>query len=222
MENVIRFSRPAEVAGTLSGYVTLPAGYKKGGEKLPMIVFLHGAGEVGDGDSLLHKVRVHGIPKYFCANPDHLGLKVITLSPQCPDGMIWDHLTVPLFNWIKEAAEEFGADENKITITGLSMGGFGTWSLITTFPDFFAGAAPICGGGVPWRARRCRPGMPIRVYHSLDDGAVPYNCSVLMATIASEAGAKVSFTTYSDKGHGCWDDAYENTGLIEWLAGLEK
>lgn len=202
----------------LTGYVTYPENYDPEKEKLPMIVFLHGAGEVGNGTpETVEKVRVHGIPKYFVADPDYGNRRVITASPQCIDGYIWDHLTIQLKEWIDEVAEMSGADTSRINITGISMGGFGTWNMLTTFPEYFHRAAPVCGGGVPWRIKERIRGKEIRTFHSIDDEAVPYECTVLQVKRARSFGAYVEFTTYTDKGHGCWDSAYEETDLIDWL-----
>jgi len=218
MENVIKYTGSECKYGSLTGYVTLPSDYKKG-EKLPMIVFLHGAGEVGKSTpETVDKVLVHGIPKYFVKDPDYKGLRVITASPQCIDGFVWDQLTLMLKDWIDEVAEKFGADEKKISITGISMGGFGTWNMVSTYPDYFCCAAPVCGGGVSWRVGDKYNGKKIRVYHSIDDDAVPYLYSVIMTQRARKTGAIVDFTTYTDKGHGCWNAAYEDNDLIEWLA----
>lgn len=221
MENVIKYTNNSELF-PLTGIVTLPSDYKDS-EKLPMIVFLHGAGEVGESTpETVDKVCVHGIPKYFVKNPDFKNLRVITASPQCIDGYIWDHLTVFLKKWIDEVAEKFDADMNRIAITGLSMGGFGTWNMITTYPDYFCCAAPICGGGVSWRIKNMYAGFPIRTFHSVDDDAVPYEHTVIMTKKARASGMDIDFTTYTDKGHGCWDAAYEDTDLIEWLASKIK
>lgn len=221
MKNVIKYTNNDELF-PLTGIVTLPSDYQQD-EKLPMIVFLHGAGEVGESTpETVDKVCVHGIPKYFAENADFKGLRVITASPQCIDGYIWDHLTVFLKKWIDDVAEKYGADKNRIAITGLSMGGFGTWNMITTYPDYFCCGAPICGGGVSWRIKNMHAGFPIRTFHSVDDDAVPYEHTVIMAKKARSAGMDIEFTTYTDKGHGCWDSAYEETDLIEWLASKIK
>ena len=222
MENVIKYSGGNCTFGSLTGYVTLPSDYKEG-EKLPMIVFLHGIGERGESTpETVDKVCVHGIPKYFVKDPDYKGLRVITASPQCPDKYVWNHILPMLKMWIDEVAEKYGADENRISITGLSMGGFGTWDMIGTYPEYFCCAAPVCGGGGVWLAGDKFKGKTIRVYHSIDDTAVPYNYSVIMTEKATKNGAIVDFITYTDKGHGCWDTAYGETDLIEWLAGEKK
>lgn len=219
MKNVIDFKKEYPYIGSLCGKITLPSDYKEG-ERLPLILFLHGAGEVGDGTfDTLEKVRVHGIPKYFTANPDYNGIRAITASPQCIDGYIWDQLTLFLKDWVDTVAEKYNADKSRISVTGISMGGFGTWNMITTYPDYFYRAAPVCGGGVSWRINEGMKNLELRVFHSTDDGSVPYECSVLMVQRAVQAGIKTLFTSYTDKGHGCWSSAYEESDLISWLAG---
>lgn len=214
------FTRPEPFISRLSGVVTLPSGHEPAKEKLPVILFLHGAGEVGDGSAgTLERVYVHGVPKYFGADADLGGLRVITVSPQCPAGLIWDQITLQLMDYLDAALAAFGGDPANVAVTGISMGGFGTWNLISTYPERFCRAAPICGGGVPWRINERVKDMPIRVFHSVDDDAVPYICSVLMAQRAQAAGAQVAFTTWCGEGHGCWERAYEQTDLLRWLAG---
>ena len=219
MKNGVIFTKDEPFIGSMTGLVTVPGDFDPGKEKLPMTVFLHGAGEVGDGTvRTIEKVKVHGIPKYFDEDPCFRGNRVITASPQCIDGLIWDQLTIQTMDWIKAAAEKYGADMSRISLSGISMGGFGTWNLYTTYPDFFARYAPICGGGVSWRINEIHRGTKLRVFHSVDDDSVPFECSVLMVEAARRAGAYVEFVSYTDKGHGCWSEAYGETDLIDWLA----
>ena len=218
MQREFVFTRPAEVCGSLSGIVTVPTGFDPQKESLPVIVFLHGAGERG---SDLNLVKVHGIPKLFSADPDYQGLRVITLSPQCPEDMGWAHLVFPSKKWIDQAVEALNDDRSRISITGLSMGGFGTWAMITTFPDFFSCAAPVCGGGMCWLCSRLK-GMKLRVYHGLDDTSVPFAYSRMMVEAARDNGAEVEWFAYDRVGHGCWNRAYEQTDLIIWLAEQKK
>ena len=223
MKHTEIFSLPVPYIGRLSGVVTLPAGHDPAKEKLPVILFLHGAGEAGDGSAAsLEKVYTHGVPKYFGADADFGGLRAVTVSPQCPSGLIWDQITLQLMAYLDAALAAFGGDPARVAVTGISMGGFGTWNLLTTYPDRFCRAAPICGGGVPWRVNGSLKDKPIRVYHSVDDPSVPYLCSLLMVQRAEAAGAAVEFVTYCGEGHGCWDRAYETTDLLRWLAGAEN
>ncbi len=220
MKNTVVFTKEETLIGQLTALVTLPAGHDPAKEKLPVIVFLHGAGESGRSTpETVEKVRVHGVPKLFCADADYKGLRVITVSPQCTDGLVWDQITLQLMDLIRSAVEKFGGDEARVSLTGLSMGGFGTWNLLTTYPGYFWRAASVCGGGVSWRVNETLRGKPIRMYHSVDDDSVPYEYSVLLARRARECGAEVELISYTDEGHGCWNRAYEHTDLTEWLAG---
>ncbi len=219
MKNDVLFTREEPMIGRLSGIVTTPSDFDPAKETLPVIVFLHGAGENGDGSpEAVQRVRAHGIPKYFGADADYKGLRVITVSPQCPEELIWDNITLQLKDYIDAAVKEFHGDQNRVAVTGLSMGGFGTWNLVLTYPGEFICAAPICGGGVSWRYNERHLRTKLRVYHSVDDDSVPYACSALMVQRVSERGGDVEFTSYTHEGHGCWDRAYETTDLIEWLA----
>ena len=216
------FTRTEPMIGRMSALVTTPSDHDPAREQLPVIVFLHGAGESGDGSpEALQRVHAHGIPKYFGADADYKGLRVITISPQCPNGLIWDQVTLQLMEFLNAAIEAFHGDPAYISITGLSMGGFGTWNLLTTYPERFWRAAPICGGAVVWRIDHRLEGKPIRIYHSIDDDSVPYLCSVLAAQRAREADARVELISYAAEGHGCWERAYEETDLIWWLCGAE-
>ena len=219
MKNDFIFTHPVSDIVSLSGIVTVPTGFDKEKEKLPVIVFLHGSGEVGDGsEAQVQRVRAHGIPKYFGADADYRGLRVITVSPQCPADLIWDDIAIPLKQYIDAAIKEFGGDPKRVSLTGLSMGGFGTWSQACLCPGAYRRLAPICGGGVSWRVDDRFAGKEIRVYHSVDDPSVPFDFSVIMVKQAVEAGADIEFTSYTREGHGCWSRAYEQTDLIEWLA----
>ena len=219
MKNDFIFTRPAAQIGSLSGIVTVPTGFDKEKETLPVIVFLHGSGEAGDGsEAQVQRVRAHGIPKYFGADADYKGLRVITVSPQCPEHMMWDDIPLQLKEYIDAAIKEFGGDPARVSLTGLSMGGFGTWSQACLFPEAYRRLAPICGGGVSWRVDDRFRNKEIRVFHSVDDDSVPFDFSVIMVKQAVEVGADVEFTAYTREGHGCWNRAYGETDLVEWLA----
>ena len=185
-------------------------------EKLPMIVALHGAGERGTD---LEKVKVHGIPKYFTLDPNHMGTRVITLSPQCPAGDIWSNFPGALMELILHVAQEEGADMNRISITGLSMGGFGTWTMLARYPDFFSAGAPICGGGVSWYINTK---TPIRTFHGDADTTVPIQYTYMMADALNSRGGNVEMIVYHGCSHDAWTRAYEKTDLITWLANSRK
>ena len=135
-----------------------------------MILFLHGAGESGDD---LSKVKIHGIPKLIESGKD---FPFILVSPQSPRGG-WS--SDSLNGLLDEVISKYKVDKERIYLTGLSMGGFGTWSLATAHPERFAAIAPICGGGNPARANRLK-GLPIWAFHGAKDDVVPLSASESM------------------------------------------
>ena len=121
--NKVGISHAPEGGLPFTYYLTTPTGFDPAKESLPMIVFLHGAGERGED---IQKVLRHGIPKYFSADNDYRGLRVLTLSPQCPTDMVWSSMVRDVKRVIDEVAAENNVDLSRISITGLSMGGFGS------------------------------------------------------------------------------------------------
>ena len=120
----------------------LPESYAQStNQKFPLILFLHGAGERGRD---LDSVKRHGIPKIVETNPD---FPFIAVSPQCPEDSWWTSELHTINGLIEEVVEKYQVDTSRIYLTGLSMGGFGTWSLASMYPERFAAIAPVCGGG---------------------------------------------------------------------------
>jgi len=178
------------------------------GEKYPLILFLHGAGERGDD---LSKVKVHGPPKIADLDPS---FPFIVVSPQVPSGQRWD--SEYLITLLDEVEAKFPVDVERIYLTGLSMGGYGTWDLASKFPDRFAAIAPICGGGNPELACNLKD-TPTWVFHGAQDKVVLIDKSQEMVDAMSECGAEPIFTIYPDAGHDSWTSSYENKELYSWL-----
>ncbi len=184
-------------------------------ETLPMIVFLHGAGERGDDENRLQTL---GIARYFGKDASHMGVRAITLSPQCPENEIWSNFPSAIMELILYIADKEGADMERISITGLSMGGFGTWSVLARYPQFFSAAAPICGGGISWYIGTK---TPIRAFHGDADSVVPLAYSQIMVDAVNARGGNASLTIYHGCDHGSWGPAYEHTDLIPWLVAAK-
>lgn len=201
----------------ISAYITTPTDFDPQTESLPLILFYHGVGE----RDVLESVTAAGIPKYFVADPDYLGLRVITVSPCCPSPYVWNNFAPQMFDMLNLLIDRYNADRSAITITGLSMGGYGTWDMIAAHPDFFAAAAPICGGGFVWRAATL-VGFPIRAFHADDDPTVPYTESVNMVNAVNAAGGNATLTNCHGYQHSSWTYAYESTDLIQWLASARR
>ncbi len=178
--------------------------------KLPLIVFLHGAGERGND---LTKVKVHGPPKIVEGQPD---FPFMVLSPQCPEGERWDPLTLDLL--LDEIVGTQPVDTTRIYLTGLSMGGFGTWDWALYRPHRFAALAPICGG-TPWHAFQVSKirHLPIWVFHGALDPVVPIAGSSAIVGALKQMGADVNFTVYPYAGHDSWTETYDNPELYDWF-----
>ena len=178
---------------------------------LPLLIFLHGAGERGTGSNLQNVYR-HGVPKLVKAGKD---IPAIVLCPQCPAEYVWNNMVREVKVLIDGIVERFGVKKDRICLTGGSMGGFGTWELAMTYPERFYKIAPLCSGGMSWRAWALK--MPVRAYHGKLDDVVPYEYSRLMVDAVKSSGGNVEFITYEDLRHNCWDRAYEESDLIKWL-----
>ena len=205
----------SKLSDKLNYTITTPSDYNKE-EKLPLIVFLHGAGERGDD---INKVKIYCVPKLFGQNQDKE--RVITLSPQCPHNYTWYDFKWEVIALIEDVIREYNIDPDRVSLTGISMGGFGTWEIAMQVPHMFSAIAPICSGGMSWRAWALTK-LPIRVYHGRKDGTVPFVYSELMVNAIKAQGGNVDFIAYDDLDHNCWDRAYEETDLINWLANSKR
>lgn len=186
----------------------LPADYGKDRRRWPLLLFLHGAGERGTDLAL---VKRHGPPRIAESDRD---FPFVLVSPQCPADEWWDpEVLVALLD---EVTSRYRVDPDRIYVTGLSMGGFGTLALAATVPDRLAAIAPVCGGGDPRWAPRLA-GVPTWIFHGAGDRIVPVVGSRRMVDAIREAGGSVRLTVYPDLGHVCWDEAYAEPGLWSWL-----
>lgn len=190
--------------------VFLPEGYEKEpSRKWPLIYFLHGAGERGDN---LDLVRGYGPPKIAEERP---GFPFIVVSPQCPRGRFWSN--EDLLALLDEVISRYAVDEDRIYLTGLSMGGYGTWSLAAQAPDRFAAIAPVCGGGMRIFSLMLRD-MPVWVFHGAKDRTVPLDESERMVEALKRRGnTRVKFTVYPDADHDSWTETYNNHALYDWF-----
>lgn len=195
----------------------------------PLVVFLHGAGERGDDNQaqLRHFPERMATPEYRERFPCYL------LAVQCPEGGLWTEI-----DWRSEAGQrqepepaapmqaviaaveslvaEQPIDLTRIYLTGLSMGGFGSWDLAARKPDWFAAVAPICGGGDPDVADAYK-GLPIWAWHDEGDPVVPVSLSRKMVKAAEEAGAVVAYEETTGQGHASWVPAYAADKIPAWM-----
>src|ERR1044072_5133510 len=172
-----------------------------------VILFLHGAGESG---SDVEKVKIHGPPKLAAAGKE---FPFVIVSPQSPGGG-WNNEA--LLALLDEIQAKYSIDPDRVYLTGLSMGGFGTWDTAVRYPQRFAGIAPICGGGDPRRVGSLRT-MPVWVFHGDKDTTVPVQRSIEMVEALKKAGNEAQFTRYPAAGHDSWTETYNNPKLYEWF-----
>jgi predicted peptidase len=143
----------------------------------------------------------------------------ILVSPQCPRRESWAQpgqqaLLVALLDHL---AKQFKVDGDKVYLTGLSMGGFGSWRLAADHPERFAAVVPICGAGKAEDAAKLK-GLPIWVFHGTEDKSVPFQRSVEMVdAIKAAGGTSIRFTTLENIGHNSWEAAYATPELYQWL-----
>ena len=186
----------------------LPTGYGRSKRRWPLVLFLHGAGERGNDLALVQK---HGPAKLVAAGKH---FPFILVAPQCPANQWWDNET--LLTLLDHIRRRYRVDADRVYLTGLSMGGFGTWMLALHAPERFAAIAPICGGGMAFLAYRLK-NIPTWVFHGAKDTVVPLEQSQEMVDALTEGGGKVKFTVYPEAGHDSWTESYANPELYRWL-----
>ncbi len=197
-------------------------------EKYPLIIFLHGAGERGsDNKSQL----IHGA-KLFEKKENMKNYPAFVIAPQCPTDKRWVEVdwTLPAhympkqisvslgltMELLEEIIKKYPIDTNRIYVTGLSMGGFGTWDLISRYPDKFAAAIPICGGADEKQASRIAK-VPVWCFHGTKDQVVTVERSRNIVGEIELYGGKPKYTEYPNRGHFSWGEAYSEPELLKWL-----
>lgn len=200
---------------------------------VPLILFLHGAGQRGSDNEAQLKHGVSEILEYSNSR----NKPAVILAPQCPKGKQWvdtpwgdpDHtmnkepsesmdLVLALLDTI---VEERWIDRKRIYVTGLSMGGFGAWDVIQRRPKFFAAAMPICGGGDVDQAKRLIK-MPLWVFHGDSDTVVLTSRSRNMVAAIKAKGGNPIYTEYPETKHNSWTPTYTDTKVFDWLFSQRK
>lgn len=198
---------------TIDYLIFLPEDYdaadKNRQKRWPLMIFLHGAGERGSDIELVKK---WGPPKMVATEKS---FPFVLVSPQCPLGKRWKikHLS----QLVNHIAEQHQVDKERMYVTGLSMGGYGTWNLVAAHPEKFAAAAPICGGGKVESAGRLTK-LPIWAFHGNADKVVPLSSTTEMVdAIKEKGGTNIKLTVYEGVGHNSWSETYANRKLYKWL-----
>ena len=206
------------------------------GRQYPLVLFFHGAGERGDDNYRQLILGVMDILKYSkkSNNP------AIILAPQCPNSQSWvsdirkslvavSH-TMPeesslqmklAVELLKDTMTELPVDKKRVYVTGLSMGGFGTWDILQRMPDIFAAAIPVCGGGDPNLADKIKQ-VPIWAFHGDKDTVVRPELTSDMIAALKKSGGDPKYTEYKGVGHDSWNRTYANEEVLKWLFLQEK
>jgi poly(3-hydroxybutyrate) depolymerase len=213
---------------TLPYRLFVPHGYDQT-QRYPLVVVLHGAGERGTDNV---KNVQYGFGTFtFERNQGRQPMFVV--APQCPSSMQWVNtpweegtysvnqvpISAPLkvvVGLIDELQERYAIDAQRIYIAGVSMGGFGTWDIISRYPTRFAAAVPICGGGDPLQAQVLKD-LPIWTFHGDDDEQVPYEGTRVTAQAIHDVGGIVQFTTFAQMGHGIWFGVFRTQAVVDWM-----
>ena len=188
--------------------IYIPADYAKARGPWPLVLFLHGAGESG---SDVEKVKIHGPPKLIAAGKT---FPAIVVSPQNPVANGWK--VKALEGLLDEIQKKYDVDTKRIYLTGLSMGGMGTWSLAIDQPTRFAALAPMAARGDATKVAVLKD-VPIWVFHGDKDPTVPVKGDQDMVNALKAAGSTVRFTIYPGVGHDSWTASYENPELWIWM-----
>lgn len=207
----------------------------KAGQTYPLLIFLHGAGERGSGN----KRQLKYLPEQLASDGMRKKFPSFVYAPQCQSGKQW--VEVP---WSAKKstpmAEKPGAmlaaaiaaldkvisdhpvDKSRIYLTGLSMGGYGSWEMAMRRPSLFAAVAPICGGGDEKNAKLIAK-LPIWAWHGDRDGAVPVQRTRDLIAALKSVGGEPRYTEKKGAGHNVWTPAYSSEGgVVAWLYGNRR
>ncbi|HSQ75725.1 MAG TPA: alpha/beta hydrolase-fold protein [Bacteroidota bacterium] len=226
-------NRTVEIAGTVYKYqVYVPSTYSQA-QTWPVILFLHGAGERGN-DGLLQTQTGLGT----AIRQNAARYPAIVVFPQCPPDSIWvGEPSQAAMAALQKTLQEFKTDANRVYLTGLSMGGNGTWYLAYRHPESFAAVVPICAWiqrNNSWVSKfepvvpdnteaafatvaKKLARVPVWIFHGEADGAVPVGQSRQAAAALTAIGAPVQYTELPGTGHNSWDAAYGSEKFVAWL-----
>jgi predicted peptidase len=207
---------PREQLTNMTYLVQFPKGYDEDTNRLwPMVVYLHGIGESGDE---VEKVLRFGPPRLM---EEGSNLPCIIVSPQLPKGHLWIRETSAVLGVMDEVIKSDRVDKLRVCATGNSLGAFGAIALAAQEPERFASLVPICGGVDYLESLRLRD-VPIRAYHGEKDPIIPVEESRRLVRLVNGIGGKAQLITYPDLGHNCWDRAYNDPALWDWILAQKR
>jgi predicted peptidase len=191
-------------------------------KRYPIMLFLHGKGSGGSDN----EKQLNGIVRNFAAGKFHKKNPSFIFAPQCPDdskGWRGEYLD-DVIGLLRTAIKNLPVDEDRVYITGISMGGFGTWSALDEAPDLFAAAVPVCGGGNPATAKAIKE-IPIWAHHGVADPVVSVEFTRKMVEALKKEKGDIKYTEYdaaSGVKHDAWTPCYSNPEVYEWIYEQRK
>lgn len=206
-------NRTVEAGGKSIPYVVyVPRDYTPD-KKWPVVLFLHGSGERGTDGLKQSQVGLGSAVRMY---PERFPALVV--MPQCAPGERWSGDMANLaLKAVDQTMAEYSIDPSRQYLTGLSMGGYGSWLIAAQHPTRFAAVVPVCGGGNAEDGAKLKE-LPIWVFHGDADNAVPVARSRQMVeAIKSAGGTRIQYTEYPGVGHNSWDQAYSDKAMAEWL-----
>jgi predicted esterase len=185
-----------------------------GTQRYPLLIWLHGAGQSGNDN----EAQMAGAPKQWFTPEAQAKHPCIVITPQCPSREIgWkNEVAMNLMALIADVAEKLPVDKDRIYLTGSSMGGSGTWTMISQWPDVFACAVPLCGGGDPKKADVMKS-VPIWVFHGDKDDQVPVDRSRTMFAALQAVSGNIKYSELPGEGHLITKVVYDKPELHEWI-----
>jgi poly(3-hydroxybutyrate) depolymerase len=208
-------------SGVLPYRLFIPTNYSPA-QKLPLVLFMHGAGESGS-DNRYQLVGQTGA-LVFASETNQLKYPSFMVAPQCPMGSSWadSNIRLRVAGLMAALQSEFGIDADRLYITGLSLGGFGTWEYISRYTNMYAAAIPMSGADTTGQASLIRPKIPIWNFHAVDDNVVSEGNSSAIIDLLRRAGGNPIYTRYATGGHAIWTFAYNTPVLMDWVYAQKR
>jgi predicted peptidase len=213
-------TRTVKVGGASYDYQVYVPTKLRGQSKVPLILFLHGIGQRGEGGFVPTQGGANAMLRSYLEQ-----VPAIVLLPHCRRGLYWHDAEMErmVTESLRQTVAEFGADEERLYLTGVSMGGFGAWHLASKQTGKFAALVPICGGSTLVAGDRFAPvargvgRTPVWVFHGADDPIVPVSESRQMVAALKAAGGDVRYSEYAGVGHNVWLKALAEPELLPWM-----
>lgn len=222
-EPIKKIFNDSQNGNTLPYCLYLPDSYTPS-KKYPVILFLHGAGEIGSDNTL----QLNNIKNMFVYNADYIAQSIL-ICPQTPEWWSLDRAygdgqgtLSSAMHLLEEVQNKYSCDKNRIYLTGLSMGSFATWDLLEHYGNVFAAAVPVCGGGNEMNAA-AYVDIPIVMYHGTADPTVSFQSSQrTYDAIVAAGGTKALLISLEGVGHDAWKQAYADRNMFAWLFSQDK